>query len=59
MAVNYGLNPESCTKIFTFYTKETHSQLSDAIRVVKGIKRADYSFFLRAESFYNLATTID
>lgn len=59
IAVAYGLNAEGGSKNFTFASQETHSDLHDCMRIVKGIRRAKDSFFLRAESFYNLATTID
>jgi predicted ATPase len=59
IAVAYGLNPEGGSKNIHFSSHDTHSQLCDFLRVVKGIRMAKDSFFLRAESFYNLATTID
>ena len=59
IAVAYGFNPEGGSKSFNFSSRDTHSELHDYIRVVKGIKRAKDSYFFRAESFYNLATTID
>lgn len=59
IAVSLGLNPEGGSKNFTFSTKDTHSELYKKLRVVKGYKRIINSYFLRAESFYNLATEID
>lgn len=59
IAVGYGFNPEGGTKNFNFASKETHSNLNEYITVVKGIKRPKDGFFLRAESFYNVATEID
>lgn len=59
IATEYGFNPEGGTKNFNFSTEETHSALHSAIKLVKGIKKPQDGFFLRAESFYNLATTID
>lgn len=38
---------------------ETHSDLHKYLMLVKGIKKPEDGFFLRAESFYNLATNID
>jgi len=55
----WGLNPEGGTKNFTFATKETHSMLYEHIRLNKGVKRPSDSFFLRAESFYNVASEYD
>jgi predicted ATPase len=59
IAVAYGFNPEGGTKNFNFATRETHSELDRYIRLIKGIKRPKDGFFLRAESFYNVATAID
>ena len=59
IAASYGFNPEGGTKNFNFSTKATHSELYAYIRLVKGIRRPGDGFFLRAESFYNVATNID
>lgn len=59
IAVSYGFNAEGGTKNFNFSSKETHSNLHDYITVVKGVKRPKDGFFLRAESFYNVATEVD
>lgn len=59
IAVSYGFNPEGGTKNFCFSSKETHSNLHDYLTVVKGIRRPKDGFFLRAESFYNVATEVD
>ncbi|HBW38419.1 AAA family ATPase [Desulfosporosinus sp. BICA1-9] len=59
IAVAYGFNAEGGTKNFNFSSKATHSNLNQYIRLVKGLKSPEDGFFLRAESFYNLATNID
>lgn len=59
IAVAYGFNPEGGTRNFNFSTRETHSELNEYLRLVKGVKRPKDGFFLRAESFYNVATHID
>lgn len=59
IATAYGFNPEGGTKNFSFSTNATHSELFDHIRLAKGVKRPKDGFFLRAESFYNVATNID
>ncbi|HWR08151.1 AAA family ATPase [Sporomusa sp.] len=59
VAVAWGFNAEGGTANFTFTTQASHSELNEYIRLVKGIKRPRDGFFLRAESFYNLATTIE
>ncbi|MBP1545808.1 MAG: AAA family ATPase [Oscillospiraceae bacterium] len=58
IAVAYGFNAEGGTRNFTFSTRQTHSELSDCISITKYGYPKD-GFFLRAESFYNLATDID
>lgn len=59
IATHYGFNPEGGTRNFTFATQETHSELHAHITLAKGAIRAKDGFFLRAESFYNVATEID
>ncbi|MBE6038135.1 MAG: ABC transporter ATP-binding protein [Anaerofustis stercorihominis] len=58
IAVSLGFNPEGGTRNFSFSTKDTHSSLSSLIRTGKKKNPRD-GFFLRAESFYNVATNID
>ena len=59
MAINYGLNPEGGSKNFNFFTNSTHSELSDHIVLAKGAYLPKDGYFLRAESFYNVATEVD
>lgn len=56
MAIASGFNPEGGTKNYSFSTYDSHSELYDAIRVVRGSRKAHWGYFLRAESFYNVAT---
>lgn len=56
IAVASGLNAEGGTRNYNFSTAETHSDLYNAITTIKGPYRPAHSFFLRAESFYNVAT---
>ena len=56
IAVAYGFNPEGGTKNYSFSTYDSHSELCDAMRLSKGAGRAKSGYFLRAESFYNVAT---
>lgn len=58
IAVAYGFNPEGGTQNFNFNTRKSHSSLADHIRLAKG-RKPRTSFFLRAESFFNLATEIE
>lgn len=58
IAVAYGFNPEGGTKNFNFATNQSHSDLWKYLTLSKG-KFAKDGFFLRAESFYNVASNID
>jgi predicted ATPase len=59
IAVAWGLNPEGGSRNFTFSTRASHSGLSECLRLVRGMQRPGDSFFLRAESFFNLATELE
>ena len=56
MAVSYGFNPEGGTRNYSFSTFDSHSELNQHLRLIKGPKKARWGYFLRAESFYNVAT---
>ena len=56
MAVSAGFNPEGGTKNYSFSTFDSHSELCGSMRLVKGVKKPRWGYFLRAESFYNVAT---
>lgn len=58
IAVAYGFNPEGGTRNFRFSTEDSHSELWESLTLVKRDYASD-GFFLRAESFYNVATNID
>lgn len=59
IAVSCGFNAEGGTRNFRFGTRSSHSDLHRYIRVAKGIRKPKDGFFLRAESFYNVATEIE
>ncbi|CAN7205709.1 AAA family ATPase [Variovorax sp. LjRoot290] len=59
IAVSLGFNAEGGSKNFRFGTRQSHSELHEYLRVAKGIKRPRDGFFLRAESFFNVATEIE
>lgn len=59
IAVALGFNPEGGSKNFNFSTENSHSDLHKYIKIRKGIKQARDGYFLRAESFYNVASNID
>lgn len=59
IATAYGFNPEGGTKNFNFGTRESHSELYEFLRLSKSYEIPKDGFFLRAESFFNLATNIE
>ena len=56
IAIAYGFNPEGGTRNYSFSTYDSHSELCSAVRLSRGVRQAAYGYFLRAESFYNVAT---
>jgi predicted ATPase len=59
IAVNWGFNAEGGTRNFRFVTRRSHSPLHEYLQLVKGVRRPKDGFFLRAESFFNVATEIE
>lgn len=59
IAVACGFNPEGGTVNFNFSTKTSHSDLYNYLTISRGYKKHRDGFFLRAESFYNVASNID
>lgn len=61
IAVADGFNPEGGSRNFNFTTRDTHSRLHRAITLGRGPRpeRRSDGWFMRAESFYNVATEID
>ena len=59
IAVHQGFNPEGGTVNFNFATENSHSELHRYLRIQKGTGIRRDGFFLRAESFYNVASNID
>ena len=59
LAVSLGFNAEGGTRNFRFGTRQSHSELHQFLRVAKGFRRPRDGFFLRAESFFNVATEIE
>lgn len=59
IAIQYWFNPEWWSKNFNFSTYETHSSLSQKIRIAKWARKPKDNYFLRAESFYNVASNIE
>ena len=56
IAVAAGFNPEGGSRNFRFSTYDSHSELCGAMRLIRSYRRPAWSYFLRAESFYNVAT---
>jgi predicted ATPase len=59
IAVAHGFNPEGGSKNFNFATKESHSSFHKYSKIGKSSNYARDDYFLRAESYYNLATEMD
>jgi len=59
IAIAAGFNAEGGSKNFRFETKATHSKLSQYIKHTNGLTLPKDGFFLRAETFYNVATEIE
>ena len=59
VAIAVGLNAEGGSKNFRFGTRRTESVLGEHLSIVRGFEREKDCFFLRAESFYNVATEIE
>ena len=59
IAVAAGMNPEGGSRNFSYATRESHSPLAGALRLVRGARRPRTEYFLRAESFFTAATYIE
>jgi predicted ATPase len=59
IAVAWGFNAEGGSKNFTFATRPSHSELEKHLRLIRGIRPPRDGYFLRAESFFNVATEIE
>jgi predicted ATPase len=59
IAVAAGFNAEGGSMNFHFSTRSSESALAGALRLVRSVRRPRTGFFLRAESFFNLATAIE
>lgn len=56
LAIACGFNPEGGTRNYAFSSRDSHSELYQAIRLVRSARKPAHGYFLRAESFYNVAT---
>lgn len=59
IAIAAGFNPEGGSRNFSFSTEDSHSGLYNFTQLTRGVYWPKDGFFLRAESFYNVATNID
>jgi predicted ATPase len=59
IAVACGLNPEGGSQNFNFATRASHSSLDTCIRLGRSPGSPRDRYFLRAESFYNVASEIE
>ncbi len=59
IAVAAGFNPEGGSANFTFSTGPSVSPLHRHLRLVRSPRRPATGFFLRAESFFNVASAVD
>jgi predicted ATPase len=59
IAVAAGFNQEGGSAHFTFSTRASVSDLSRCVRLARTERRPRNGYFLRAESFFNLATNIE
>ncbi len=59
IAVAAGFNPEGGSTNFRFSTRATESPLGEYLQLARSTQKPRTGFFLRAESFYNVATEIE
>lgn len=59
IAAAWGFNPEGGSINFRFSTRASHSDLHAHVRLVRSYRRPRDGYFLRAESFFNVATDME
>jgi predicted ATPase len=59
LAMAWGFNAEGGSKNFGFTTRSSHSPLNKFVRPVRQAARPTDGYFLRAESYFNVATEIE
>ena len=59
LAVANRFNPEGGSRNFDFATRTSHSSLHEYLLLEKSRRRLTDGYFLRAESFFNVATEIE
>lgn len=56
MAIASNFNPEGGTKNYHFSTYQSNTNIDQAITLIKGSRKEQWGYYLKAESFYNVAT---
>lgn len=59
ISVALGFNAEGGSRNFNFSTRASHSGLHASLRLIRSYRRPRDAYFLRAESFFNVATEIE
>lgn len=59
IAIQAGYNPEGGSKNFNFSTQDSHSELHRNLVISRTPRISKDGYFLRAESYYNVASEID
>ncbi|MGH3500471.1 MAG: AAA family ATPase [Nocardioidaceae bacterium] len=59
LAVAAGMNPEGGSQNFSFATRSSESSLGDHLVLTRGTGKPRSRYFLRAESYYNVASEIE
>jgi predicted ATPase len=58
IAIQAGFNPEGGSRNFNFETMNSHSALFEDLKITRTAWRNKDGYFLRAESFYNVASEV-
>jgi predicted ATPase len=59
LAVALGMNAEGGSNHMRFSTRPSHSALHETLRIARTVERPRTRYFLRAESFYNVASAVE
>jgi predicted ATPase len=59
LAIALKFNPEGGSRNLRFETRPSHSNLHEHLKLVRSIRRPRDGYFLRAESFFNVATALE
>ncbi|GGY05413.1 AAA family ATPase [Pseudoduganella dura] len=59
IAVALGYNAEGGSRNLRFGTRDSHSPLHGHLRISRGYRKPRDGYFLRAESFFNVATALE